>query len=267
MFAQLFRMSSEDVDKFFWEQRSSMNKPPTIVVQDDTLNSPESSRARSNIQEAEIFSQNGQPSPSESNFSMTNTSVGTHPNFCTHPACSRSFKSPSDWKVHEELVHWVQKRYLCLLCAIRPAADKTRYFCKACSAPFFTLGSCITHVMQCQSARRLQTTPYKRYFDFNVHLRSHPVGDREVKVLFESVRNNKDWYYPVESDWPRTCSYYNCSQEFKSWEERQEHYPAFHFKNKKSVSSRRSATGVSRLSLSSTPSSHPRLSQEPQDTG
>lgn len=265
--ASVFGLSSEDIDKWFWDQRASMKIPPTIVVQEDTQNSPDSARARSNLQDPEIFTQNGQPSPSETNFSMTTASVASNPNHCTFPGCLKTFKSPSDWKVHEELVHWVQKRYLCLLCAIQPAADKTPFFCKACLAPFHALGACISHVMQCKSVRQLQTSTYKRYYDFKTHLQSHPLADREVKALFETVKNNKDWYYPVDSSWPRTCTYHNCSQEFKSWEERQEHYPSCHFKNKKSVSSRRSGTGVSRTNLSSAPGSHLRLSQEPQDTG
>ncbi|CAG8948944.1 hypothetical protein HYFRA_00002072 [Hymenoscyphus fraxineus] len=261
--ASTFEMSIEAVDKWFWDQRASKNVPtipPAIVVHGNTHHSADSSREQSYKQEHDVFTQKGQLTPSE-----TTTSGSNHPNHCTFPNCQQSFKSPSDWKVHEELVHWLQKRYLCLVCAILPANDKSRFSCKFCTDASPMLDDCVTHVMQCDQVRRQQT--WKRYHDFNRHLSSHSHEDQNIQLQIELMKRNKDWHYPVESNWPRICTYPNCSQEFRSWSERQEHYPSCHFKNKKSVSSRKSGTSSSRINMPSTSSAYPRWSQEPQDTG
>jgi len=62
-------------------------------------------------------------------------------------------------------------------------------------------------------------------------------------AIFEKARRTEEWHYPIESDWPRICTYINCSKTFQTWKERAEHYSGNHFPKSKR-SSRRSYVSV-----------------------
>ncbi|KAF4631852.1 hypothetical protein G7Y89_g6269 [Cudoniella acicularis] len=234
--ANFLEMDIEEVDEEFRKRRQAMRPPPAIQVIHENISSDgASTRPRSSFHDldgssvGESRSQRAHSEASQTKTSISNLSMPCH---CTFPNCPRAFSAPSGWKRHEELVHWVQIRFMCLLCGISQTAEG-QFVCTYCSLPFSSLETVIEHVLHCNLARKEPLPLWKRHFDLKNHIRVKHQQEQTLKDLLKNVKSSNEWSYSIDCDWPRYCSYINCSQSFSDWDERSEHYTRYHFPRSK----------------------------------
>jgi hypothetical protein len=241
--ASFLEIEFEKIDDWFRERRSGMGPAPTFQIAGSEHRPDidrESTVTKSNLQDPDCFTEAGEPgAPSDTNPTKASMSTQERPCHCTYTGCSETFKSPSSWERHERDVHWAQSKFMCLLCGVSEADSKEQFSCTSCSEAFSALGSCIEHVLQCEEARRQHSVRRKRHTGLKHHLGLEHPGQVQMKALFESARRTEEWHYPIESNWPRVCTYINCSKNFQNRKERVDHYTSNHFPKSKR-SSRRS---------------------------
>ena len=250
--ADFLDVGFEKIDDWFRGRRSGMGPAPgpasrlQIGSREDTLDiDRESTITRSNFQDPDCFTEAGVPS--DTNPTKASTSMQEPPCHCTYTGCSETFASPSSWERHEKDVHWAQNKFLCLLCAVVSEADnqsQRQLSCASCSKTHSALATCIEHVLQCEESRSQHSVRRKRHTGLKHHLKNkHPGGpELQRKAALETARKTEEWHYPIDSNWPRVCTYINCSKSFQNWKERVDHYTSNHFPKSKR-SSRRSFVG------------------------
>jgi hypothetical protein len=245
--ADFLEVEFQEIDEWFRERRSATRAPLASQlpgIKHFLDNDRESTVSKSNFQDAECFTEAGEPEiPSETNPTKTSTSAQGRPCHCTYTGCSETFKSPSAWERHERDVHWGQNKFLCLLCGVSEDVDQGRFSCAACFETFPELSSCVVHTLGCEEARRQHSVRRKRHMGLKHHLDVEHPREEQRRALFEKARRTEEWHYPVETGWPRVCTYINCSKSFQTWKERSEHYSSNHFPKSKR-SSRRSFTSI-----------------------
>lgn len=238
--ADFLKLSFEKIDDWFRGRRSGMRPAPPLQIgsSEDHLDiDHESTVTRSNFQDLDCFTEAGEPS--DTNLTKASTPTQERPCHCTSTGCSETFKSPSSWARHEKDVHWAQHKFLCLLCAVSGAGSHEQLSCASCSATHSALAACVEHVLQCEEARSQHSVRRKRHTGLKHHLKNAHPGELQRKAALETVKKTEGWHYPVDSNWPRLCTYINCSQSFRDWKERVDHYTGNHFQKSKR-SSRRS---------------------------
>lgn len=128
---------------------------------------------------------------------------------------------------------------MCLLCGVSQDMEQGSFSCVACLEISPELSSCIEHALGCEEAKRQYSVKRKRHTGLKHHLDTEHSGEEQRRALFEKARKTEEWHYPIETDWPRVCTYINCSKGFQTWKERASHYSNSHFPKSKR-SSRRS---------------------------
>jgi hypothetical protein len=237
----------QEIDEWFRERRSASRAPLASQLAGTKHfldNDCESTVSKSHFQDAECFTEAGEPEiPSETNPTKTSTSAQGRPCHCTYTGCSETFKSPSAWERHERDVHWAQNKFMCLLCAVSQDVDQETFSCAVCFKIFPELSSCVEHTLGCEEARRQHSVRRKRHTGLKHHLDTEHSGEEQRRAIVEKARRTEEWHYPIETDWPRVCTYINCSKSFQTWKERSDHYSSNHFPKSKR-SSRRSFTSI-----------------------
>jgi hypothetical protein len=144
---------------------------------------------------------------------------------CTYPTCKSSFATKTDWKRHEETVHWLQQKYMCLECDTSAIDSSGMIECLYCSGSAEDLGDIQTHNLECDPARKLGRT-FTRKDKFRDHLRL------DHGISLDSTTST--WVFDIESQWPRQCGF--CGYIVDIWAQRANHIED-HFKKGYRISS------------------------------
>ncbi|PMD40828.1 hypothetical protein L207DRAFT_346404 [Hyaloscypha variabilis F] len=136
---------------------------------------------------------------------------------CTYPNCSSGPWSgrtaKTDWKRHEQSVHWNNQRWMCKECSACRQLTQGVFACNFCQTIFPDLEVAHQHTLGCETARCKGNT-FSRKDKLREHLRSH----HNVQQI---TPQQDRWFYEVESGWPRQCGF--CGIRFNEWKSRVEH--------------------------------------------
>lgn len=142
---------------------------------------------------------------------------------CTFPECTSSFQYKALWKNHEESKkHWLQQKFMCLLCI---SQDPNVVTCRYCYGEVAPQSNIYIHSLSCDAAMQ-EGRSFCRKDQLKAHLKSSHSWQRLSS-------NIETWAFAFQSDWPRQCGF--CGDMIFDWSQRIDHVEK-HFKEGRRIS-------------------------------